>query len=148
MHRGGTKSLGRLRRKKGQARTTRTIEGIAGVHWLMYSNDPEADRAFFKEVAGFRAIDAGEGWLIFALPPSEMGVHPVDGKSAPHADHGLSGAVLYLMCEDIRATVEALDARKILHTPIGEAGWGLFTTLQLPSGAAIGLYQPAHPRAV
>ena len=125
------------------------IGGITGAHWLIYSADPEADRAFFKDVIGFRAVDAGEGWLIFALPPSEMGVHPGDGKFAQqHAEHGLTGAVLYLMCEDIRAAVESLDARKISHAPIGEAGWGLFTTLQLPSGAGIGLYQPAHPRAV
>jgi len=79
------------------------INGITGAHWLMYSTDPEADRAFFKDVIGFRAVDAGEGWLIFALPPSEMAVHPGDGKSVQqHAEHGLTGAVLYLMCEDIR----------------------------------------------
>jgi len=125
------------------------INGITGAHWLMYSTDPEADRAFFRDVIGFRAVDAGEGWLIFALPPSELAVHPGDGKFVrQHAEHGLTGAVLYLMCEDIRAAVAALDARKISHAPIGEAGWGQFTTLQLPSGAGIGLYQPAHLRAV
>jgi len=125
------------------------IKGITGAHWLMYSADPEADRAFFTDVIGLRAIDAGEGWLIFALPPSEMGVHPGNGEFVQQpAEHGLTGAVLYLMCEDIQDAVASLDARKIPHAPIGDAGWGQFTTLRLPSGAGIGLYQPAHPRAV
>jgi hypothetical protein len=125
------------------------INGITGVHWLIYSKDPEADRVFFRDVVGFRAVDAGEGWLIFALPPSEMGVHPGDGRFAlRHADHDLTGALLYLMCDDIRAAVKSLEARDVPHAPISEAEWGLHTILRLPSGGEIGLYQPAHPRAV
>lgn len=125
------------------------IDGITGAHWLLYSKDPEADRTFFRDVVGLRAVDAGEGWLIFALPPSEMGVHSGDGRFAQqHADHDLAGAVLYLMCDDIRAAVKSLEARNIQHAPIAEAEWGLYTILRLPSGDEIGLYQPTHPRAV
>ena len=124
------------------------ISGITGAHWLMYSNNAEADRAFFKDVLGFRAVDAGKGWLIFALPPSEMGVHPLDGKfSLRHADHELTGVVLYLMCDDVRATVKSLEAHDVPHAPIAEAEWGLYTILHLPSGGEIGLYQPTHQRA-
>jgi catechol 2,3-dioxygenase-like lactoylglutathione lyase family enzyme len=125
------------------------ISGITGAHWLIYSNDAEADRAFFRDVLGFRAVDAGEGWLIFVLPPSEMGVHPGDGKfTLGHAGHHLTGAVLYLMCDDVHATVQSLEARDVPHSPIGEAEWGLHTILRLPSGGEVGLYQPTHPRAV
>ncbi len=124
------------------------ISGITGAHWLMYSKDAEADRAFFRDVLGFRAVDAGEGWLIFVLPPSEMGVHPGDGKFAlQHANHDLTGAVLYLICDDVRATVKSLEARNVPRAPIAEAAWGLYTILRLPSGGEIGLYQPTHARA-
>jgi hypothetical protein len=125
------------------------INGITGAHWLMYSNDTEADRVFFRDVVGFPAVDAGEGWLIFVLPPSEMGVHPGDGKfMLGHADHNLTRAVLYLMCDDVRAVVKSLEARNVPHAPIAEAEWGQYTIVQLPSGGEIGLYQPTHPRAV
>jgi len=79
---------------------------ITGVHLLLYSRDPEADRVFFRDVLGFQSVDAGEGWLIFALPPAEMGIHPGDGKFVEHhADHDLSGSVIYLMCDDLHATI-------------------------------------------
>jgi len=124
------------------------IHGINGAHWVMYSNDAEADRAFFKDVLGFRAVDAGEGWLIFVLPPSEMGVHPVEGKFTPrYADQELTGATLYLTCDDVRASLKSLEARDVPHTPVAKAEWGLYTILRLPSGGKIGLYQPTHPRA-
>lgn len=123
--------------------------GITGAHWLFYSKDPEADRAFFRDVLGFRHVDAGEGWLIFALPPSEVGLHPGEGGFVQrHADHELMGAVLYLMCDDIAATVESLNSRSVPCTPITDAEWGRYTILQLPSGGEVGLYQPTHPRAV
>jgi catechol 2,3-dioxygenase-like lactoylglutathione lyase family enzyme len=124
------------------------IHGINGAHWVMYSNDAEADRAFFKDVLGFRAVDAGEGWLIFVLPPSEMGVHPVQRKfTLRHADQELTGAALYLTCDDVHATLKSLEPRDVPHTPIAKAEWGLCTILRLPSGGKIGLYQPTHPRA-
>ena len=82
---------------------------INGVHLLLYSRDPEADRVFFRDVLGFQSVDAGEGWLIFALPPAELGIHPGDGQFVEcHADHELSGSVIYLMCDDLPTTMEML----------------------------------------
>jgi len=125
------------------------ITGIMGAHWLIYSSDPEADRAFFRDVLGFPAVDAGEGWLIFALPPSELAVHPGEGDFVQqHAEQKLLGAVLYLMCEDVSVTVRWLEERGVRCAPAAQAEWGYYTVLQLPSGGHIGLYQPTHPRAV
>jgi hypothetical protein len=122
---------------------------ITGAHVLLYSSDPEADRAFFRDVLGFRWVDAGGGWLIFALPPSEVAVHPTDGESAQaHAGRGLLGAVLYLMCDDLRGFVASLAAKNVRCTEIGEAPWGIKMTIKLPSGGEIGLYQPTHPTAL
>lgn len=123
------------------------ITGITGAHWLIYSKDAEADRAFFRDVFRWRAVDAGGGWLIFALPPAELGVHPGEGGFVQtHAEQELSGAVLYLICDDVRTTAAALESRGISCAPPAEADWGLFTILTLPSGGKIGLYQPTHPR--
>ena len=122
---------------------------INGVHFLLYSKDPEADRAFFRDVLGFRAVDAGGGWLIFGLPPTEVGIHPGDGKfSQMHADRPLLGAVMYLMCDDLESTMRTLSDRKIQCSAITDAGWGITTTLALPSGGEIGLYQPKHQTAI
>ena len=122
---------------------------ITGVHLLMYSKDPEADRQFLHDVLDFQSVDAGEGWLIFALPPAEMGVHPaVVNFVQRHAGHEIFGAVLYLMCSDLHSTVESLGAKGATSTQIEKAEWGLKTTLLLPSGGEIGLYQPSHPTAL
>lgn len=122
---------------------------IKGAHFLLYSTDADADRAFFRDVLGFRAVDAGGGWLIFALPPAELGVHPSDGDFVQrHAEHALAGTVLYLMCDDLRATIASLEAKDVRCTEVEEAEWGVKTTIRLPSGAEIGLYQPAHPTAL
>jgi len=122
---------------------------IKGAHFLFYSQDPEADRAFFRDVLGFRSVDAGEGWLIFALPPSEVAVHPADRNLAQrHAGHDLLGAVLYLMCEDLGAVIKSLEAKNVKCTEIEKAPWGTKTTIPLPSGGEIGLYQPSHPTAI
>jgi catechol 2,3-dioxygenase-like lactoylglutathione lyase family enzyme len=122
---------------------------ITGAHFLLYSTDPDSDRAFFRDVLKFRAVDAGGGWLIFRLPPSELGVHPTEGTFVQrHAEHDLLGTVLYLMCDDIRTAVNALEAKNINCTPISEAEWGFFTIIRLPSGGKIGLYQPTHPTAI
>ena len=122
---------------------------LTGAHVLLYSQDPEADRAFFRDVLEFRSVDAGEGWLIFALPPAEVAVHPTEGESLHrHAGQALLGAVLYLMCDDLRSFVKSLGAKKVRCTPSSEAPWGMKTTIRLPSGGEIGLYQPAHPTAL
>jgi len=121
---------------------------ITGAHFLLYSNNPEADREFFREVLGFPAVDAGGGWLIFRLPPAELGVHPAsDNFVQRHAGQDLLGAVLYLMCDDLNAVVKGLEARRIPCTEILAAEWGSATTVRLPSGGQIGLYQPSHPTA-
>ena len=118
---------------------------IIGAHILLYSKDPAADRAFFRDVLGFSAVDVGHGWLIFAMPPAEAALHPVDaGVEQEHAGHTLVGAVLYLMCDDVLAEVKSLAEKKVACTEITEAPWGLKTTIILPSGGELGLYQPRH----
>ena len=122
---------------------------INGIHLLLYSRDPEADRAFFRDVLGFPTVDAGEGWLIFALPPAEMGIHPGDGKFVEHhADHEISGSVIYLMCDDLPATMDSLHSKGAETTGIVQAGWGITTTVRLPGGGGVGLYQPRHATAL
>jgi predicted enzyme related to lactoylglutathione lyase len=110
---------------------------ITGVHALIFSTDAGAVRAFFRDVLGFSSVDAGEGWLIFALPPAELGVHP-DEQGARHE--------LSLMCDDVRATVAALEARGVeLTGPVTDVGFGLETGIRLPDGTELGLYEPRHP---
>lgn len=122
---------------------------INGAHFLLYSKDPEADRAFLRDVLEFRAVDIGQGWLIFALPPAEMAVHPAaENFVQSHADHNLLGAILYLMCDDVRSLVKSLEAKNVVCSALEEASWGIKTTLRLPSGGEIGLYQPTHPTAL
>lgn len=122
---------------------------IHGAHLLLYSPDPEADRAFFRDVLEFPSVDAGHGWLIFALPPAEAAVHPVEGGPAPsHDGPRFLGTELYLMCDDLRATLASLAAKGVASTEVEEARWGIKTTLRLPSGGEIGLYQPRHPTAL
>ncbi len=121
---------------------------INGTHFLLYSKDPEADRAFLRDVLGFLSVDAGRGWLIFALPPAEIAVHPSEEHGEPNTDDGVAGASLYLMCGDLRSTMQSLEAKKTSFGPIEEARWGTVTTLALPSGVKLGLYQPKHPTAV
>ena len=122
---------------------------ITGTHFLLYSKDPQADRAFFRDVLGFRAVDAGEGWLIFALPPAEMAIHPTSGDFVQrHAEQELLGTVLYLMCDDLQSFLQSLKARNVRCTEVQKAEWGISTTIELPSGGHIGLYQPTHPTAL
>ena len=122
---------------------------INGTHLLLYSRDPEADRAFFRDVLAFQSVDAGEGWLIFALPPAELGIHPGDGNFVErHADHELSGGIVYLMCDDLRETMAALERKGAQTTEIVQAGWGITTTVRLPGGGGLGLYEPRHATAL
>ena len=122
---------------------------IIGAHFLLYSKDPEADRAFLRDVLGFRSIELGEGWLIFALPGSELAVHPASSNFVQqHAEHALMGAILYLMCDDLKAEIRRLKSKKVRCSRVEKAPWGTKTTIQLPSGGELGLYQPSHPTAL
>jgi hypothetical protein len=122
---------------------------IAGAHVLLYSKDPEADRAFFRNVLEFPSIDLGDGWLLFALPPAELALHPADGEFVQmHAEHPMLGAVLYLMCNDLSSLVASLESKGVACAAPAEADWGISTSVQLPSGGEIGLYQPTHPTMI
>jgi catechol 2,3-dioxygenase-like lactoylglutathione lyase family enzyme len=112
---------------------------IFGAHTVLYSNDADADRAFLRDVLGFNSVDAGHGWLIFALPPSELAVHSAD-VSGKHE--------LYLMCEDLATEISALKAKGVNCSEVHEQRWGSITMVQLPGGGEIGLYQPKHPTAL
>lgn len=112
---------------------------IFGAHVIIYSKDAAADRAFFRDVLGYPSVDAGYEWLIFALPPAELAVHPV-------AEEG--GHELYLMCDDLEAEMAALLAKGTRCSKVEEARWGSVTKIQLPGGGQIGLYQPKHPIAL
>jgi catechol 2,3-dioxygenase-like lactoylglutathione lyase family enzyme len=120
-----------------------------GAHILLYSTNADADRRFFAEVLGFKSVDVGGGWLIFRLPPAEAALHPVEGRRVrAHADHELASAVLYLMCENLEKTVSTLQSRGVSCSKIERENWGIRTTIPLPSGAELGLYQPTHPTAL
>ena len=123
--------------------------GITGAHLLLYSENPEADRAIFRDVLGFPAVDAGGGWLIFALPPGEVGIHPADGeRQQVHGGRQLLGSVLYLICDNLPALMKSLKAKGVTCSPAEEEDWGIKTTIQLPSGGEPGLDQPQHPTAL
>ena len=111
---------------------------IFGAHLVVFSTDAEADRAFLSDVFGFDSVDAGGGWLIFALPPAEAAVHPAETP----------GAEVYLMCDDLAAEMRALAERGVECSDVEEARWGTITKIRLPSGGEIGLYQPKHPMAI
>ena len=120
-----------------------------GAHVLFYSQDPEADRAFFTDVLELRSVDAGHGWLIFSLPPAEAAWHPAETPFAmTHGQHSLIGAVVYLMTDDVEAEVTRLAARQVVCSPIVDERWGRRSSLRLPSGLELGFYQPSHPTAV
>lgn len=112
---------------------------ITGAHVIVYSKDAESDRTFFRDVLKFPAVDAGHGWLIFALPPAEAAFHPSE-KNDLHE--------LYFMCDDLTLTIESLKANKVKCGPVQEVRWGSLTTIFLPGGGKIGLYQPKHPTAI
>jgi catechol 2,3-dioxygenase-like lactoylglutathione lyase family enzyme len=119
---------------------------VTGAHVLLFSADADADRAFVRDVLGFRSVDAGHGWLIFALPPSELAVHPSD--SPPESSSAEIAASLYLMCADVNALVKSMESQKVTCEPVVTERWGLRTSIQLPSGGRLGVYQPTHPTAV
>ena len=127
---------------------TRLIAVIVGAHVLIYSRNPEADRSFFRDVLGFPYVDVGHRWLIFKLPPAEAAVHPADHDTGTvDAGHRLLGSMLYLMCDDLAAEMASLKSKGIQCAKVDEASWGRKTTIKLPGGGEIGLYQPRHPTA-
>lgn len=109
---------------------------ITGVHTIVYSEQADASRAFFRDVLEWDWVDAGHGWLIFAAPPGELAVHPADGP--PRHE-------LYLMCDDLDATMAELRAKGVEFVEdVSDLRWGRTTAIGLPGGARLGLYEPAH----
>lgn len=120
---------------------------INAAHVVIYTKDAEADRAFFRDVLGFHSIDAGGGWLIFALPPAELGIHPTGpGEGEVPDTRILKGHhQVYLMCDDVQATVKELEGKGVKFIEaVKDVGWGLLTAFQLPGGSGLWLYQPRH----
>ena len=110
---------------------------ITGVHAIVFTREAERVRALFRDVLGFDSVDAGGGWLIFALPPAELAAHPSD-EDARHE--------LYLMCDDIDATVAELERAGVeIARPVSDEGFGRMTAIVLPGGGELGLYEPSHP---
>jgi catechol 2,3-dioxygenase-like lactoylglutathione lyase family enzyme len=110
---------------------------ITGVHAVMFTKDAEGLRAFVRDVLGFPSVDAGGGWLIFALPPAELAAHPAEGDGRHE---------LYLMCDDIVATVDELKRKGVEFTgPVTDEGFGLLTAMKVPGGGELSLYEPRHP---
>ena len=112
---------------------------INGAHVILYSKDPEADRAFFRDILNFPAVNAGHGWLIFALPPAEAAFHPAEENDRHE---------LYFMCDDVKATMLSLKSKMVVCGSVKEERWGSLTTIALPGRGRIGLYQPKHPTAI
>ncbi|MCW2635748.1 MAG: hypothetical protein JWQ99_2115 [Blastococcus sp.] len=112
---------------------------ILGAHVILYSSEPEADRALLQELLGRPSVDAGGGWQILQLPPGEVAVHPADTPGAVE---------LYLVCDDVDATVAELSTRGVpFEGEVSDQGWGRLTTIRLPGGGRLGLYEARHPTA-
>ncbi|MCB9845303.1 MAG: VOC family protein [Phycisphaeraceae bacterium] len=114
---------------------------ITGVHTLIYTRHAEQDRAFFRDALGWPAVDAGQGWLIFAMPPGELAFHPADEGEELHR--------VWLMCDSIGPTLDLLrshGAREI--EPVADHGWGLVSSLETPAGTRLSIYEPRHPTAL
>jgi len=110
---------------------------ITGIHAIVFSPEAEKVRAFFRDVLSLPSVDAGGGWLIFALPPAELAVHPAEGDSRHE---------LYLMCDDIHATLAELRGKGVeVARDVADQGWGLVATIRLPDGSQFPIYEPRHP---
>ena len=113
---------------------------ITGIHAIVFSPGAEQVRAFFADVLGLSSVDAGGGWPIFALPPAELAVHPADGE-ARHE--------LYLMCDDIQATLAELRDKGVeVARDVSDQGWGLLASIRLPDGGELAIYEPRHPSPI
>lgn len=111
---------------------------FSGAHTIIYSSKPDEVRDFLRDVLELDSVDAGHGWLIFGLPPAELAIHP---------DEGATRHELYLMCDDVEATVQRLEAKGVeFSQPISDQRWGRLTAIRLPDGSELGLYEPRHPR--
>jgi hypothetical protein len=110
---------------------------LIGAHSIIYSRKPEADRAFLRDVLQLPHVDVGDGWLIFGLPPAEVGVHPSDQNDVHE---------FYLMCDDVAAFVADMRKRGVACGPVRDRGWGMLTHVKLPGGGKLGVYQPRHAR--
>src|SRR5262245_27100960 len=110
---------------------------ISGAHVILYSMNPDADRAFFRDVLGLPHVDVGHDWLIFGLPPGEVAVHPSEANDRHE---------LYLMCDDIDAFMQNMNRHGIACGPIEEQRWGRITSITLPGGGKLSVYQPLHAR--
>ncbi len=118
---------------------------ITGAHVLLYTSEPDAVRAILRDVFGWNHVDAGDGWLIFGLPPAELGVHPADG---PTFDSGARHQ-LALMCDDIGSTMAELREKGVeVRGEPEDEGWGITSTIVLPGGLDVMLYEPRHPTAI
>ena len=118
---------------------------ITGVHALLYTSEPDAVRSIFRDVFGLKHVDNGNGWLIFALPPAELGIHPGEG---PTFDSGISHQLSF-MCDDINATVAELRGKGIeIRGEPKDEGYGITTTIVLPGGVDVVLYEPRHLTAI
>jgi len=113
------------------------MPNITGAHAIVYSTNPDADRAFFRDVIRAPSVDVGGGWPIFGLPPSEVAVHPAD-QNDRH--------VLYLICDDVESFVMEMQDRAVECGPLRDQGWGMLTEVTLPGGGKLGVYQPRHAR--
>jgi hypothetical protein len=112
---------------------------IIGAHTIIYSKDAEADRAFLRDILGFKNVDSGDGWLIFKLPPAEIAIHPTDEEEFNE---------MYFMCDDLKMTIADLESKGIMCAGIENEPWGLLTSIILPGGGSIGIYEPHHPLAI
>jgi catechol 2,3-dioxygenase-like lactoylglutathione lyase family enzyme len=121
---------------------------INGTHILLLSADADADRAFLRDVLEFRSVDAGHGWLIFALPPAEAAVHPINGEGQAHDGNAMAAANVYLMCDNLDTEMKRLKGKNVSFSKVETERWGRKITFRLPSGAELGLYQPTHPTAI
>lgn len=117
---------------------------ITGTHTIIYSAAADEARTALADMLDLSGVDIGGGWLVFALPPAELAVHPIDED--PRGD--ISGRVeLYLLCDDITSTVAELQEKGLETGPVSDEGWGILTNLKLPGGVEVGLYEPRHPTA-
>jgi hypothetical protein len=122
---------------------------IVGAHVLFYSTNADADRDFLRSVLKLPFVDAGHGWLIFGLPPAEAAVHPTSSPfGMQDGGRSMLGSILYLMTDDLEKDIARLAKHHVACAPIRQERWGQLTSFALPSGQAMGMYQPLHPTAI
>ena len=114
---------------------------ITGLHSIIYAQNADKVRAFLRDVLGLKSVDAGHGWLVFAAPAAELAAHPIEPGEKPHHE-------LYLMCDDLKATMKELSDKGVQCSAVTEARWGSITSIQMTGGGELGLYQPKHPTAL